>query len=296
MAEDDNQALYEPIGRRFLESIGALEGDESPVAGDVAEPEAAASLAEISEQLGDDLGDRIDEDLLDENVDRLARDLGRIPSLVEGDLTEDLEPAFEEIAEPAWEITSHLASIDFFENARRTLPAFDPAFITDSSVQTLYSVYIEGRDRRLANALEAADARSDLSTWLLDVMRRSEEVETNLRVEVDKPKISPMTLEGSSVGAVLWIEDLGRHLWMSEVLLTEEMIDRGATHARAMGTGLAMTAQGAAELGDNDAISEDAIAKITAGFAVTHLHQLDLPYNVYWITDEMRAPAQWASA
>ena len=296
MAGDDEQALYEPIGKRFLESIGALEDEESSLAGDVEEPEAAASLAEISEQLGGDLGDRIDQGLLDENVDELARQLGRIPSLVEGDLTDDLEPAFEEIAEPAWEITSHLASIDFFAKARETLPAFDPAFITDSSVQTLYSVYIEGRDDRLEDVLEAADVRSDLSTWLVDAMRRSEEIETNLRVEVDKQKISPMTLEGSSVGAVLWIEDLGRHLWMSEVLLSDEMIDRGVTHARAMGTGLAMTAQGAAELGSDDALAEDAIAKITAGFAVTHLHELDLPYNVYWITDEMRAPAQWASA
>lgn len=298
MVENDDQELFEPIGKRFLESVGALGDDASRLTDELEEPteemEAADSPAHINDQLNEDLGDHIDGELLNTNSDQLAHELERIPSLTDGDLTDDLEQEFEAIARPAWEITSHLSSIDFFETARETLPPFDRTFIVDCSVQVLDSLYIQQRDQRLENILEEAGVESDFSTWVVEVMRRSDEIETNLRIEAETHKISPMTLRGSTEGAVLWIEDLGRHLWMSEVILSDELVDRGALHARAMGTGIMLTAQGVAEIGD-DATPEDAIAKIAAGFALTHLHELDLPYNVYWITDEMRAPAAWAA-
>lgn len=296
MVDIDDQELFEPVGRRFLESLGALEGDTSSLTDELEEPteELGSAAPSAHDQLNEELGDHIDRELLTDNSDQLADELGRIPSLTDGDLTEDLEQEFEAIAKPAWEITSHLSSIDFFETARKTLPQFGQTFIVDSSVQVLNSLYIQQRDQRLENILDGAGVKSDFSTWVVETMRRSEEIETNLRIEVETHKISPMTLRGSTEGAVLWIEDLGRHLWMSEVILSDELVDRGAMHARAMGTGIVMTAQGVAEIGD-DAKPADIIGKIAAGFAMTHLHELDVPYNVYWITDEMRAPAAWAT-
>lgn len=296
MAENDDQDLFEPVGRRFLESLGALGEDPSQLTDELEDPteELGAAASPAHDQLNEELTDRIDRELLNTNSDQLADELEQIPSLIDGDLTDDLEPAFETIAQPAWEITSHLSSIDFFETARKALPTFDQTFIVDSSVQVLNSLYIQQNDQRLEDTLDRAGVEADFSAWIIEMMRRREEIEMNLRMEVETPKMTPMTLRGSTEGAVLWIEDLGRHLWMSELILSDELVDRGAMHARAMGTGIAMTAQGVAEIGD-DATPEDVVGKIASGFALTHLHELDVPYNVYWITEEMRAPAAWAA-
>lgn len=82
---------------------------------------------------------------------------------------------------------------------------------------------------------------------------------------------------------MLWIRDLDGHLWQSEVLITDEILDDAVWYTKAI-LGRLYVVLMAAE----DIVSREGL---TAGTAIV-INQEELMKNVYYITDDMRAPSK----
>jgi len=252
------------------------------------EQEAKESLTEGGEELAAAVGAEIDGDTLIDAGEDVAAALATIGSVTDDDLEPELEEEYKELAAAADGVVSHLVSAGFFRAADDALPPFDTDFIDDCLVQALQSA------REDSSLFETAGVKSDLSGFVSEAIDHTGEIEENVRWEPEKPeKESPMTTRGATEGVVDWLDDLGRHLWMSEELLSEEMVDDASTHTRALGAALLLIAQGAAGLDDDTNPADDA-AKIIGGIALHTYYQHRLPEDLSWITDEMRAPGAWA--
>lgn len=245
-------------------------------------------LAGAGEKLTDAVGAEIDGSELSGAAEDLAERLGTTTPVTRDDLNPELESEYRELAEAGVDIVSHLVAAGIFEAIDDTLPPFDPDFLDACLVHALQSSE--------ASVFETAGTESDLSEYVDDCVAATEEVEQNVRWEPEKSdKVSPMTTRGATEGVVDWLDDLGRHLWMSEVLLSDEMLDDASTYTDALGSALLLTAQGAAGLGDEGTDPEDDVAKIVGGIALHTYYQRRVPEDLSWITDEARAPGAWAA-
>jgi len=259
---------------------------------DVTQPvgeDAKENLAAAGEELAGAVGDGIDGSELSDAAEELAGQLSELTPVAHADLDPALESAYKDLAGVGDDIVSHLVAADFFGAVDDTLPPFDPDFLEACLVHGLQSV---GE----ASVFETAGVEADLSGYISNCVAASEEIEREVRWEPDKPeKVSPMTTRGATEGVVDWLDDLGRHRWMSEELLSEEMLDDASTHTDAFGSALLLIAEGAAGLGDDSSDPEDAVAQVVGGIALHTYHQRRLPEDLSWITDDMRAPGAWAA-
>lgn len=253
------------------------------------EQEAIDNIASAGEDLADAVGSDIDGGELTDAAEAFAESLSGVSSVTADDLEPSLEDEYREAAVAGDEVVSHLISAGFFEAVDELAPPFDAEFLDDCLVHALGSAEEEGA------LYEMAGVEEDLPDFVSDAIENSEEIEDNVRWEPDKreKKASPMTTRGATEGAVDWLDDLGRHLWMSEKLLSDEMLADASDHTKGLGAGLLMVADGTAGL-DGDSNPEDDLAKIVGGMAIHTYHQRRIPEHLSWITDDMRAPAAWA--
>jgi len=98
--------------------------------------------------------------------------------------------------------------------------------------------------------------------------------------------------KAAAFGVLAWLNDLDEHLWQKQVLLTDDIYADAVWHARSMAAGLQLVSEGAAAVADGDGrfSDEELSALLTTGFAVQAIAQNRLPEDVYWVTEEMRAP------
>ena len=251
--------------------------------------EAREKLAAAGKELAGEIGTEVNRATLSDGAEETAKASAAIPSLTCDNLTPELEEKYRDVARAANEVVSHLVSVDFFETADETLPPFDAEFLDECLVHAL-------RNAEDASVFEKAGVRSILSGSVSEALAHTKEIERNVRWEPENPeKVSPMTTRGATEGVVDWLDDLGRHLWMSEVLLSEEMLDKASTHTQALVAAVLLLARGAAGLSDDDTDPEDAVAEIVGGIALHTHYQRRIPEDLSWITDEMRAPGAWAA-
>jgi hypothetical protein len=249
--------------------------------------ELAAAGRELAAAVGDDVGGAT----VAADATAMAEELSGLTEVTHDDLTPALENRYREVAGSADAVVSHLVSAAFFEAVDEVMPPFDADFVADCLVHGLHSA--EAAD---ASVFETAGVAADLADLVSEALGHTAEIEENVRWEPDKPeKVSPMTTRGVTEGTVDWLDDLGRHLWMSEVLLSEEMLADASTHTRGLGSALLLVARGASGLVD-DTAPENAAAQVVAGIALQTYHHRRIPEDLSWITDEMRAPGAWATA
>jgi hypothetical protein len=262
---------------------------------DISQPvaqDAKDELAAAGEALAAAVGPTVDGSSLSADATATAEGLSAITEIAHDDLTPALEAQYRDVAASADAVVSHLVSAEFFAAVDEELPPFDADFLGDCLVHGLHSA--EADD---ATVFETAGVADDLADLVSEAHAHTDEIEENVRWEPDKPeKVSPMTTRGVTEGTVDWLDDLGRHLWMSEVLLSEEMLADASTHTRGLGSALLLVAHGASGLADDDTAPEDAVAEVVAGIALQTYHHRRIPEDLSWITDEMRAPGAWASA
>lgn len=248
-------------------------------------------LAAAGEALAAAVGGDVDGSALSADATAMAEGLSAITEVTHDDLTPALETEYRDVAASADAVVSRLVSAGLFAAADEVLPPFDADFLDDCLVHGLHSA--EADD---ATVFETAGVGDDLTDLVSTALGHTAEIEENVRWEPDKPeKVSPMTTRGVTEGTVDWLDDLGRHLWMSEVLLSEEMLDDASTHTRGLGSALLLVARGASGLADDDTAPEDAVAEVVAGIALQTYHHRRIPEDLSWITDEMRAPGAWAT-
>lgn len=179
-------------------------------ASDTIDEGAIERLAEAGDELADGVAADIDSEELSEAAAELAQGLEQLSSLSQEDLNPDLETTYKEAATTADTVVSHLVSAGFFEAVDDELPPFDSDFIEDCLVHTLQS--LDDDEEQLLETVGVEDNLSELVTAALD---HTDEIEENVRWEPEKShKPSPMTTRGATEGAVYWLDDLGRHLWM----------------------------------------------------------------------------------
>jgi len=252
--------------------------------------QASETLADAGEALAEEVGAEVDGAALSNSAEETARALRDLPSLMHENLNPGLETDYEELATAADAVVSHLVSVGFFQAVDEVLPPFDPEFLDDCLAHSLHVAEEHG-----GSVLETAGVRSDLAEFVDEARSHTEGIEANVRWEPEKPgKVSPMTTRGATEGVVDWLDDLGRHLWMSEVLLSERMLDEASAHTRALGSSILLLARGAAGLSDEGSNPDEDVAMIVGAIAIHAHYQRTLPEELSWITDEMRAPGAWA--
>ncbi|PSP99588.1 hypothetical protein BRC94_07030 [Halobacteriales archaeon QS_5_70_17] len=249
--------------------------------------DAKGRLTDAGDELADEIRTEVDGAALSDAAGDMAQALANVSSLTHEDLSPTLETEYETVAARANDLVSNLILADFFETADEVLPPFDPDFLEDCLAHAVGTAEME--------PFETAGVGSELPEFVDEALSHTEAIEQNVRWEPEKPnKVSPMTTRGATEGVVDWLDDLGRHLWMSEVLLSEQMLEDAETHTRAMGSALLLLAQGVAGLDHDESNPEDDVARIVGGIALHTHHQRRLPEDLSWITDEMRAPGGWA--
>lgn len=244
-------------------------------------------LATAGRDIAAAIGDDIDAETLSDRADEMATAMATVTSLERDDLDPDLEPAYRDAAERADEAVASLVDADFFEAVDESLPPFDDEFLTDCLVHGAQCVD--------ADRLETAGVDANLTTLVRDALEHTDAIERGVRWEPEKPeKVSPMTTRGSTEGAVYWLDDLGRHLWMSETLLSDQMLDDAERHTRGMCAALLLIVQGAIDAVNDGTDPADAVAEIVGGVSLHTNHHRELPGDLSWITDGMRQPGAWA--
>jgi hypothetical protein len=255
------------------------------------EQETKEELAAAGEELAAAVGSDVDASALSDDAAAVAEALGGLTELTGDDLTPELEARYRELANAGDAVVSHLVSAGFFEAVDETLPPFDDDFLDACLTHGLGSA--EAAD---SSVFETANVDAALPELVSEALEHTAEIGENVRWEPDRPeKVSPMTTRGATEGVVDWLDDLGRHLWMSEVLLSDAMLADASTHTRGLGSALLLLARGAAGLDGDESAPENAVAEVVAGIALHTYHQRRVPEDLSWITDEMRAPGAWAA-
>lgn len=265
----------------------------SDLAGEV-EVESDSAFDSIGQAVRSDLADSLDRELLARERAALERQIDRLPDVRDAGLPDEPEGLYEEVAAPGWRIYGHLVDVGFFESLDANQPRFTPDHIEMTTRELVLAESLStsldeiGFDEREKTALLAAVANNNerLSRW----------VPTNQipdDVEFDTSNVPPLHQRAAG-GALLWIRDLDRHFWQKETLITDEILDTAVGHVKAMLGGLHVLTTAALDIAgeDRELTDEQLTAALTASAAILIISQEEILHDVFYITDDMRAPSE----
>ncbi|PCR89014.1 twin-arginine translocation signal domain-containing protein [Natrinema ejinorense] len=260
------------------------------------------NFASIGQSVATEVG-ALDPKLLADGQASFAAAASALPAASEQGLPGDVASPrddFQQVATAGERIYNHLVATDFFESTTAHLPSFTPSFLT-STVEAFTA------SEPLAEPLAELGLTGALGTDLVaTVVANAEELSQYHWVATDRidrqriefgEYIPPMT-KSAAGGALLWLGDLDSHLWEHSVLLTDAILDDAVWHARSMAAGFYLMTEAATAIatdatdGSNGQSSADIGVLLSTGFAIQAIAQGLLPRDVYWITEEMRAPRQ----
>lgn len=292
VSDEDRREFLKVLGVSSAVAVGGATFDEVREA---TATEPTEELAAIGQSIQSDLTGTLDASVLADQQTAIAEATAALPTAIERGLPEDGPRAeFAAVAEAARPAYEHLVATDFFESTTEHLPAFSPAYL-ESSVEAFVG------SEALTRPLEAIELTGEEGVDLLaTVVANAEELAAHHWVATDEiPReqvefgeyIPPMT-QAAAGGALLWFDDLDQHLWQHKVLLTDEILADATWHAQSMAAGIQLMTEGAKVIADESGTLSDAElgALLSTGFAVQAISQALLPQDVYWISDEMRAP------
>lgn len=290
MTADDHRRLAENLGvdgpaaegeLTLADLRGAMERGVDP------------AFASMGEAIRDDLAGKLDADLLDEAVADVAAQIDRLPEVRSAGIPDEPGGLYGEVAAPGWRAYTHLDDVGFFESVEANLPRFTEDHIertayelinADPLTSALTDVGFDEREKT-ALLMNVVNNNTRLARW----------VPTNEIpdvVEFDVENVPPLHQRAMG-GALLWIRDLDRHLWRKEVLITEEILDDAAWYVKAMLGGLYVSTVAARDVAAETGLTDGQLtAALTAGAAIEIIAQEDLMRDVYYITDDMRAPSE----
>lgn len=287
--------------RRFLEALGAAAGAgvagatlrdlRSAVAGG-----SASGLAEMGRAVRDGLTGTLDAAFLNDRLAALEGRFDRFPRLEAMGVPDAGATAYRALTEPAWAINDHLAEVDFFASAEANLPAFTPEHVETTARQLLHLESLPATlsevgfdaEERTALVVNVVTAREQLSWWMpADAYPPAEAVDDG----VVREYVAPLHRRAAE-GSLLWIDGLDRYLWQNEVLVTDEMVDRGLWDVKSMLGGYYLLGAAARDLAEGSIADEHLTALISGSSAIMIVSQEFLLDDVIRITDDERAPPE----
>lgn len=276
----ERSAEVEPI------TMGELSG--------VMESGADPSYASMGEAIRRDLSGRLDADLLETRVTEVGAQIERMPEIRAAGVPEEPGTVYGRVAEPGWSAYEHLADVGFFESVEENLPRFTSEHVAETARELVFADPLQAAldevgfdDReRIALLMSVVNNKTRLARWVPTNEIPADEVEFDV-------SIVPPLHQRAIGGGLLWIRDLDRHFWGNEVLITDEILDAAAWHTKAMLGGLYVVLMAAEDVATGEALTDGQLtAALTAGAAIDIISQEELMKDVYYITDDMRAPSE----
>ena len=270
-------------------------GDEvtwGRLAGEV-EPRTEPVFASSGRTIRAEFANRLDAELLERERENVAAQIERLPEVRDDGVPDGPEGPYTEVAKPGWRLYDHLLEIGLFERLDETLPRFTAEHVETTARELVLT-------EPLSSALDDVGFDESEKTALLSAVANNSErlarwVPSNqipADVEFDTSNVPPLHQRAMG-GVLLWIDGLDRHLWQNEVLVTEAILDDAAKYVKAMLGGLYVTATALQDVAaDGEFTDEQVTAALTAGSAVQIVGQEEILHEVFYITDEMRAPSE----
>ncbi|MFU8869236.1 hypothetical protein [Natronococcus sp.] len=263
---------------------------------DEVEREDDPEFASMGEAIRSDLSGKLDAELLETQLEELSRQLERQPEVREQGIPEgetEAEVLYRELAEPGWEIYDHLVDVDFFDSLEANLPRFTPDHIegtaheliaTDELTAELEKLGFDEQER-IALVMDVTNNNDRLARWVPTK-------EIPAEVEFGVEHVPPLHQRAAG-GTLLWIDAMDVHLWQNRILVTDEILDDGYWDIKALLGGFHLLAQAALDITREEGLTDSQLtAAITAGAAIMIVNQEEICKNVFWITEEMRAPSE----
>lgn len=294
MTAEDRRELVQNLG------IGGSTADESLSLAEIRkaiDAETDPEFASMGEAIRSDLSGKLDADLIDEELANLERQIERLPEVREAGIPEgetEAEELYRELIAPAWRIYHHLVEIGFFPSIEENLPRFTPEHIehtanelirADPLTEALSECGFDEREQMIL-MMNVVNNNVRLSRWV-----PTREIPQG--VEFDVEYVPPLHQRAMG-GALLWINAMDVHLWQKKVLITEEILDDGYWHIKAMLGGLYVMAKAAREIAaeEEDSLTDAQVtAALTASAAMLIVNQEEIMQDVFRITEEMRKPS-----
>jgi len=295
MTADERERLVENLGvdGSVVDEELTLSALRTAIQGEVDE-----EFASMGEAIRSDLEGTLDADLLESVLADLEERIERLPVVREEGIPDgkrEPERLYRELVEPAWRMYDHLVDVGFFESVDRNAPRFSPEHIrntahglieADPLTSELESVgFDEQAQIRLMTSVVNSDR--ELARWV-----PTNEIPEEVEFEVD---FVPPLHQRAAGGALLWIRTLDVHLWQKQVLITGEILDDCYRDVKAMLGGLYLLTLAAREIatGEGSSLTDGQLmAALTASAAIAILNQEAICHDVFYITEEMRAPPE----
>ena len=296
MTVEDRRELVQNLG------IGGSTTDESLSLAEIKaaiDDQTDPEFASMGEAIRSDLSGKLDADLIDEELANLQDQIERLPEVREEGIPDgetEPEELYRELIAPAWRVYHHLVEVGFFPSIEENLPRFTPEHIehtanelvrADPLTTALSECGFDEREQMIL-MMNVVNNNVRLSRWV-----PTREIPQG--VEFDVEYVPPLHQRAMG-GALLWINAMDVHLWQKKILITEDILDDGYWHIKAMLGGLYVMAQAAREIADGDreeSLSDAQVtAALTASAAMLIVNQEEIMQDVFRITEEMRAPSK----
>jgi hypothetical protein len=302
VGDEERRAFLKALGVSGAVAAGSATLDDVREA---TSPPATDEVQPVGDAIADDLTGELDAELIARHQSELAERTGALTAVLDRGVPADgPREEFGRVAAAARPIYDHLLGAGFFESATEHLPAFDAEYV-EASVRR--AVATDALPDALAESGFAEREQVDLLATVVNHRRRLGErhwVQTD-RLPRERMTIGehvPTMTGAAAGGALLWLDDLDEHLWSQQVLLTDDALADAVWEARAMAAGLQLMAEGARAVGSEDSAlsgaerpalsGADRTAVLVGGFALQAIAQNLLPEDVYWLSEERRAPAR----
>ena len=260
--------------------------------------ETDPEFASMGEAIRSDLSGKLDADLLAEALSDMTAQMERLPEVREEGIPDgetEPEELYRELIVPGWRVYDHLEAVGFFESVEANLPRFTPRHIEHTATELI-------RADPLTDALSACgfDEREQ-TVLMMNVVNNNDRLSQWVPtrdipdgVEFNVDNVPPLHQRAMG-GSLLWIKALDVHLWQKKILITEKILDDGYWHIKALLGGLYVMTQAAHEIADEESESlTDAqlTSALSASAAIMIINQDEVLQDMFWITEEMRAPSK----
>lgn len=291
--EEDRRRFLKVLGLGSAVAMGSATLDDVTQAVSETTPE---ELAPIGQEIQADLSESLDATLLADHQDTFIESASLLESGMYKIPEEGPSDEFMTVADAGQPIVDHLADVGFFESTTQQIPSLTPSYLETAAKTFVGSEALtaplddiglvdgEGVDL-VATVIANAEGLSTYHWVATDEIPRQ---------QLERGEFIPSMTRAASEGVLLWLADLDKHLWQKKPLVTDDILAEATWHARSMAAGFQLMTEGARVVADETGSLSDGelAALLTTGFAIQAISSALLPKDVYWITEEKRAPRE----
>lgn len=296
VSDEERREFLKVLGVTGAVATGGATLDE--LSGELAGSTAAEELAPVGQSIRSDLTGALDAALLSEQQAALTAVTNELPASLDhglpGDAATEPRAEFTPVAEAAMPAYEHLRDIGFFASAAENLPSFNLETLSNAVETFVASETLVG----IADEIGTGEQQgADLLASVIGNAEQLKDYHWIATEDLPGSAISigesfPSAPQAAAGGAILWLDDIDSHLYQKSVFLTEEIHADAVWHGESMATGFYLMSEAAKLIGEESGTVSDGElgALLTTSFAIQAIAQGLLPQDVYWVTEQMRAP------